>query len=488
MQPSFCCTQQRLVLMIWRHCEGEQHAAVPDAEAMHVSPARVQSLHTPPEQELPPQQSESAVHDWPLGRHAQRPPTQVIEPQQSAEVMHVAFDAAHAQWPLVHAAPLQHSAPDEQAPPARLQQVPVVPPVPLHEIDAPDPLAQQRVPVAPDEHAMPGDAHIVVPPSPPLMGDVHVPLRHSRPDAQSEFAVHPPPAALRAQWPERHESEPQHSSSEVHAPDSARQQRVAPCELEHIVPIAHAGIDPGVHAPPAGTGVLVPSTQVPDEHVRPEQHALDAEHAEPAPLQWRQRPPTHWSEGLVHSEPDVQQRCPSLPHTGVVDISQRRGVPVLHVSPGSHAAVPQHAWPIDPQAVPMPGWHVPLMHERPALQALVPQHISPSPPQLAPGPVPPSVPPPDEAAQVPLRQVAPGLHASEPQQGWPTSPQGPGVPPPPGPGPGPVPASVPPAPLELHTPPMHEKPALQATPPQQVSPLPPHGAGMPPERRTQLPR
>lgn len=62
MQPSFCCTQQRSVLMMRRHCEGEQHME-PDVDAMQVSPARVQSLHTPPEHELPEQQSESALHD-----------------------------------------------------------------------------------------------------------------------------------------------------------------------------------------------------------------------------------------------------------------------------------------------------------------------------------------------------------------------------------------------------------------------------------------
>ncbi len=49
--------------MICRHCEGEQHAIVPDDAAVQVSPARVQSLQTPPEQELPEQQSESALHD-----------------------------------------------------------------------------------------------------------------------------------------------------------------------------------------------------------------------------------------------------------------------------------------------------------------------------------------------------------------------------------------------------------------------------------------
>ena len=46
-----------------RHWAGEQQAVAPIAAAVHVSPARVQSLQTPPEHELPAQQSESAEHD-----------------------------------------------------------------------------------------------------------------------------------------------------------------------------------------------------------------------------------------------------------------------------------------------------------------------------------------------------------------------------------------------------------------------------------------
>ncbi len=157
--------------------------------------------------------------------------------------------------------------------------------VELHEIDAPELDAQQRVPEVPEEHAMPGDAHIVVPPSPPLEPIVHVPLWQVRPVVQSEFEVQLPPAPLRAQCPLRHDSPPQHSSSLMHAPDSARQQRSVPCELEHVVPVAHGGIPPGVHAPPAGVGVVVPFEHVPLTQVRPEQHALIAEHAVPTALQ-----------------------------------------------------------------------------------------------------------------------------------------------------------------------------------------------------------
>ena len=294
MQPWLCCTQQRSVLMIRRHCEGEQHMA-PEVPAVQVSPARVQSLQTPPEHELPAQQSESALHDWPRGRHAQRPATQVIEPQQSAAVAHVAFEAAQAQRPPMQAAPLQHSAPDAQAPPARLQQVPAVPlAVPLlHEIDAPPLDGQQRVPVAPDEHAAPGEAHMVpAPPSAPP-GIEQVPLRHSRPAEQSAFEVHAPPAVLRAQRPLRHERAPQHSLSVVQVPISARQQRFDPWAVEHMVPVTHMGVAPGVQAAPAGTGVLTPSLQVPLVQVRPEQHALIAEQAVRAPLHRWQRPPMH---------------------------------------------------------------------------------------------------------------------------------------------------------------------------------------------------
>ncbi len=368
---------------------------MPDAEAVQVSPARVQSEHTPPEQVAPPQQSESAVHDWPRGRHVQRPPVHVSEPQQSADVVQVALAAAQAQRLFVQAAPLQQSAPDAHAPPARLQQVPVVPPVPLHAIDEPIELAQQRVPEVPEEQAMPGVAHAVpvppsvTPPSGPVEGMVHTPERHSRPVLQSEFAEHDPPAALRAQRPLRQLSPPQHSSSEVQVPDSLRQQRRVPCDEAHMVPVAHAGMPPIVQAPPAGTGVLVPSTHVPLEHVRPEQHALDAEHAVPTPLHRRHRPPTHWNAELVHSVPEVQQRCPSPPHTGVVEASQRRVI-MLQVKPGSHAAVPQHDCPMPPHVAPEVARHDPLMHARPALQAVPPQQVSPSPPQ---GPeVPPSVP------------------------------------------------------------------------------------------------
>lgn len=57
VHPWPACTQQRCVEMIWRHCDGAQQSAPP----MHTSPARVQSLHTPPLQLAPEQQSESAV-------------------------------------------------------------------------------------------------------------------------------------------------------------------------------------------------------------------------------------------------------------------------------------------------------------------------------------------------------------------------------------------------------------------------------------------
>lgn len=194
------------------------------------------------------------------------------------------FAAAHAQRPPMHVAPLQHSLDDEQAPFARLQQVPIVlVEAELHEIDVPEIEAQQRVVV---EQAMPGVAHIDVPPSPPPLPDmVHVPLVQVSPVVQSAFELQPPPAMLREQRLLRHERPPQHSSSLMHAPISVRQQRSEPCDAAHIVPDAQAGIPPGVQEPPAGTGVLVPSVQTPLLHARPEQHAFDAEHAVPTELQ-----------------------------------------------------------------------------------------------------------------------------------------------------------------------------------------------------------
>lgn len=152
-----------------RHCDGEQHICVPVAPGMHVSPALVHARHTPPEHDRPEQQSPLLMHDCPRGRHWHRPPEQLIEPQQSADVAQLALAIAHAQRPPMQAAPLQHSADEPQGWLARLQQVPDVPPVApeLQAIEMPPAPGQHRVPVGPDEHAMPGLAHIEpVPPSP----------------------------------------------------------------------------------------------------------------------------------------------------------------------------------------------------------------------------------------------------------------------------------------------------------------------------------
>lgn len=186
------------------------------------------------------------------------------------------------------------------------------------------------------------------------------------------------------------------------------------------MPLAHAGIEPGVQAEPGGSGI-VPSVQAEPEQARPEQQSPAAEHAEPAEPQLRQVPPTQESEGLVQRSM-AQQRWPSPPQTGVVLAAQRR-VMVLQVKPGSHAAVPQHAWPSPPQAIiPMPGWQVPEVQVRPLLQAEVPQHGSLSPPHApgapplsTPGPTPASLPGVGAASQVPPEQTAPRLHAAEPQ-------------------------------------------------------------------------
>jgi hypothetical protein len=271
-----------------RHCEGEQQAGVPVAVAEQVSPGRVHSLHTPPEHDAPPQQSLSALHVDPRGRHAQRPEEHSIEPQQSAEVAHVAFAAAHAHRPPVQAAPLQHSDAEPHAEPERLQHVPDVPPVPLQDTDAPVLPGQQRTEV---EQVMPGVAHIEpVPPSPPPIAVAHIPLRHSCPAGQSVLVTHVEP---RAQRPMRHTCVPQHCWSPVHVPLSERQQRLVPRTSPHIVPVTHIGMPPGIHDSPAGTGVDDPLLHVPPVHVSPMQQLADVIHAVPAPLHRLHKPPTH---------------------------------------------------------------------------------------------------------------------------------------------------------------------------------------------------
>ena len=318
----------------------------------------------------------------------------------------------------------------------------------------------------------PEDTHAV-----PAM--VHAPLWQVRPDVQSASVLQPPPAALRAQCPLRHESELQQSVSAVHAPASARQQRVSPWSSAQVVPVAQPGVLPVVHGEPGGSGV-VPEVHVVPEHVRPSQQGFDAEHAVPEAPQLRHVPPTHESAGLVHAPVPValQQGCPEPPHTGVLLVAHWWCE--SHAKPGSHAAVPQHAWPMPPQGVAEP--QLPEVQLSPALQAVPPQQGSASPPHAPPdGPasttlVPPSlpVPPPPLARHVPLVHVPPALHAVLPQQGWPMAPQEPGVPPPP---------DMPPPPPGMdmeHAPPMHESPVLQAVPPQQVSPLAPQCVPLPP--------
>jgi hypothetical protein len=82
---------------------------------------------------------------------------------------------------------------------------------------------------------------------------------------------------LRAQRPERHESEPQQSVSRPQAPASARQQRSEPCASPQVVPIEHAVAEPGVHVDPTGSDVE-PSTQVEPEQARPPLHTPPAQH------------------------------------------------------------------------------------------------------------------------------------------------------------------------------------------------------------------
>lgn len=403
VHPSFCCTQQKVEVISERHCEGEQHA-VP-LPGVQVEPGVAHIEHTPLLQVIPVQQSPLAEQLWPRARHWHMPPTQVALPQQSALAVQRWPAGEQAQVPPVHERPLQQSPEPVHAEPAALQQLPEVP-LPL-QLSAP----QQRGP--PVMHDAPAIRHASA------IGR-HWPLWQVLPEVQSESRLQPPPAALRWQVPERHESSPQQSVSLLHRPDSARQQRSEPCESEQVVPVAHAGIEPGVQAEPGGSGI-VPSVQAEPEQASPEQQSPADEQAEPAEPQLRQVPPTQESEGLVQRSM-AQQRWPSPPQTGVVLAAQRR-VMVLQVKPGSHAAVPQHAWPSPPQAIiPMPGWQVPEVQVRPLLQAVPPQHASLSPPHApgapppsTPGPTPASLPGVGAASQVPPEQTAPRLHAAEPQ-------------------------------------------------------------------------
>lgn len=285
------------------------------------------------------------------------PPLQVSPPQQSAATEQRPPAIEHAQRPPVHDAPLQQSEFDVHAPPPRLQHVPmVVALVALHESE-------------PQQRGL--DPPQVAPPMPHMALDIwHWPLLHTCPVGQSMLLVHC--VVERAQRPLMQLSSPQQWRSVVQVPPSARQQSVSPCEDAHMVPLAHMGIPPGMQAEPAGSGVIVPSTHVPLVHERPEQQGDEVLHVLPAALQRRQRPPTHESEGLVHSAMPVQQRWPSLPQMGVGDAPQRMVI-VLQVKPDSHAARPQQGSPSPPQDMPEVGLHVPDMHESPEAQAVPPQ-------------------------------------------------------------------------------------------------------------------
>lgn len=328
-----------------------------------------------------------------------------IAPQQSAPERHVPLACTQAHRPPVHAAPLQQSAPLVQAPPAALQQVPLDGFVAegVHESEP-----QQLGP--PERHAPPDETHIA-----PIIWQV--PPWQTSGDMQSLLLVHPPPIVCRVHRPPVQLSSPQQSVSRAQLPLSPRQQRSVPCESAHIVPLAQPGVPPGVQVEPAGSGA-VPVVHCEPEQVSPVQQSPDAEHAEPLAPHARHSPPTQVSAEFEQRFMS-QQRWPSPPHTVVV----ARHTFAMQVKPASHAPRPQQGSPSPPQdIIPLPGRHVPLMHDRPALHAEVPQQASPSAPHAPPPGVPPPasvpiIPPPPAAWQVPLSQVAPGLHASEPQQG-----------------------------------------------------------------------
>lgn len=215
-----------------------QHIA-PD---IHDAPRAVHSPHTPPRHDRPLQQSLLAEQALPRLRHWHVPFWQVIEPQQSLLALHWVPAVAQAQRPPVHDRPLQHSALLVQVPPAGLQHRPEV----LLVLDVQVTEPQHDGP--PVMHVCPAWIHIV-----PIIWQR--PPWHTSGDWQSLLCVHAPPSVCRLQRPLRQESSPQHCASEVHVPESPRQQRVAPCAVAHIVPLSHMPW-PGVHEPPAGMGVL----------------------------------------------------------------------------------------------------------------------------------------------------------------------------------------------------------------------------------------
>lgn len=359
MQPCAAAEQHRVDEVSRAHIADPQHIVMPMVQTVP-SVVHAELRHVPLWQVLPMQQSESAMQVLPADAHWQVPLRQVSAPQQSAVLVHDCDAVRHAHMPPVHDAPPQQSLPDPQAPPAALQHVPEVPPVGLVQVSVP----QHRGP--PVMQAAPAATHMV-----PIIW--HWPLWQVSPVVQSMSEVHMPPVMLRAQRPERQVRPPQHSLSAAHAPASARQQRVLPWASAQEVPLAHAGMPPGVQSAPGPSGVM-PSEHRPATHARPMQQLSVVAQVAPAALQRLQIPPMHDSDGFVQVFMS-QQRCIMFPHGGVGDIPQRI-VMVLHVSPDSHAERPQQGSSIPPHdIIPAIVAHMPLMHMSPALHALDPQHV-----------------------------------------------------------------------------------------------------------------
>lgn len=379
MQPSPACTQQRWVLMIWRHWPLQQGDPPP---GMQTAPRGVQELQNPPMQLRPEQQSLFPSQRAPRLWHTQRPPVHDIAPQQSAPEVHAPIAATHAQRPPVHCAPLQQSLLPVHAPPAGLQQLPLDGFVgePVHVSDP-----QQLGP--PERHDPPDITQVE-----PIIWQV--PPWQTSGDMQSLLPVHPPPIVCRVQRPPLQLSSPQQSVSRAQLPPSARQQRSVPCELLHMVPVAQPGVPPGVHVEPAGSGVE-PEAQVEPAQVRPMQQSPEPEHADPLAPQERHSPPTQVSAEFEQRFMS-QQRWPSPPQTVVL----ARHTFDMQVKPASHALRPQQGSPSPPQdIIPEPGRQVPLLHVSPELHAEVPQHDCPSAPHAVIPPPPASVPvPPPDAA------------------------------------------------------------------------------------------
>lgn len=200
---------------------------------------------------------------------------------------------------------------------------------------------------------------------------VHTPSSQASPAQQSALVTHVCDPERQAHRPDWQSIQPQQSEDVVHSsPDSTQQmsenglgRQLRPSQ--HSEPASHA-----VRAPPHA-----PAPHVPPLHVSPE----------------------------AQSGPEVQQGCPSPPHTPVQvppvhapsqatpHAPQCRSssrvsahVPPQHASMSAHSSPAQHAWPRPPQ-VSGTVWQVPPVHASPAPHRIPSQHGSRAPPHATGG-------------------------------------------------------------------------------------------------------